>query len=101
MSHSFTFEEFYNVTAALGTGDSPIGMAGTELSKEQELEEEDDRKEQEKQPVPETTAPKSKPNYELLNFEGSNALLYRLYVKGDFIGCKSLIGVSVTVIRIR
>ncbi|KAE9416089.1 hypothetical protein Angca_002318, partial [Angiostrongylus cantonensis] len=67
-------------------------MAGTELSKEQELEEEDDRKELEKQPVPETTAPKSKPNYELLNFEGSNALLYRLYVKGDFIGCKSLIG---------
>ncbi|KAK6732351.1 hypothetical protein RB195_016626 [Necator americanus] len=40
----------------------------------------------------ETIAPKWKSNFELINFESSNALLYRLYVQGDYIGCKSLIG---------
>ncbi|VDM77595.1 unnamed protein product [Strongylus vulgaris] len=40
----------------------------------------------------EPSAPKWKPNFELINLEASNALLYRLYIQGDYVGCKSLIG---------
>ncbi|KIH61140.1 hypothetical protein ANCDUO_08598 [Ancylostoma duodenale] len=66
-----------------------------ELTKEPEMDEcngEESNEAQDEQGS-EQSAPKWKPNFELINFEASNALLHRLYVQGDYIGCKSLIGV--------
>lgn len=62
-----------------------------DLSREEELND-DNEVEQPTPPPPEPSTAKWKPNFELQNFEASNALLHRLYVQGDYVGCKSLIG---------
>ncbi|PIO72450.1 hypothetical protein TELCIR_05620 [Teladorsagia circumcincta] len=64
-----------------------------ELAKEEELHDTKENDENTTEHAPEPTpAAKWKPNFELLNFETSNALLHKLFVMGDYVGCKSLIG---------
>ncbi|VDM77290.1 unnamed protein product [Strongylus vulgaris] len=64
-----------------------------ELTKDTELDECNEEQESiEVAEQSEPSAPKWKPNFELINLEASNALLYRLYIQGDYVGCKSLIG---------
>ncbi|CAJ0606290.1 unnamed protein product [Cylicocyclus nassatus] len=67
-----------------------------DLKRDTELDEVDGEQEEENNTeAPEPSEPRAskwKPDFELVNFEASNALLYRLYIQGDYVGCKSLIG---------